>query len=398
MCKEKSAVHPWLTTTPMAQDQAEELFMEPWGVPHKRIGGHRLAPFMKARAIAQMASTWPSRDGNRYFILPQGLTYFDAKGIEALIAVAENRTMDSWTEENIHDVRTPLPLPMRVAKRVLEMRATQPEMEFPSTGPQGHTCYLSKLPPELHPAAVGLETPLALLDERVAVLCADPRYLIMKQQYMLPVLKAILAGEKPELTFESNDRSFLPSAAQHSEDLQNMVAWAKLEYRRPQQVKLFFMEDFVLEPETAFRGLAKFLGLPLSSDVLPALLQRMPQLEMRGLFGPGGNERQHMEEQAKQFEVALAGFSNDLQAGWQDQVQQLLHSPNPRLSVMGRLLLDHQRWDLPRWWVAHSAQLCRPCTFAPRGLCRNAALCSFCHADEHGTKAANRPSKRLSHT
>ncbi|CAJ1388446.1 unnamed protein product [Effrenium voratum] len=56
---------------------------------------------MKARAIAQMASTWPSRDGNRYFILPQGLTYFDAKGIEALIAVAENRTMDSWTEAGL---------------------------------------------------------------------------------------------------------------------------------------------------------------------------------------------------------------------------------------------------------------------------------------------------------
>ena len=28
--------------------------MEPWGVPHKRIGGHRLAPFMKATASIPM--------------------------------------------------------------------------------------------------------------------------------------------------------------------------------------------------------------------------------------------------------------------------------------------------------------------------------------------------------
>ena len=50
-----------------------------------------------------------------------------------------------------------------------------------------------------------------------------------------------------------------------------MLAWARVEQHRPEQVKLFFFEDFVREPETAFRGLARFLGID-HSDILPQIM------------------------------------------------------------------------------------------------------------------------------
>ena len=363
--------------------------MEPWGFPHKRLGPHRFAPFVSTNAIAGLKETWKPRDGNRYLIIPQGFTAMDIGCIDALVALAEWKNIQRLEQEQCERPTSlgPIPIPSRFFQRVLEMRAGRPELDMPVAGPMGHSCFISKLPPALHPAV--LAQPSVGFDERVAVFCGDPRYLIMKEMMLLPKISQIFGGQV-ELDH------FVANSMKQSQDLESMVAWARLEHLRPHQVRLFFAEDFVLDPETAFRGLARFLGIDGGCDVLPTIMDQLPELCSKGLFqqcnGNGWKEIEFMEQLTTRFEQELAKLPMDIQMSWQDQVSNLITLPNARLSTLGRLIADHQRWEIPRWWIAHCAQLCKPCTFATRGLCRNGDICGFCHAPDH--QRSNRPSKK----
>jgi len=207
----------------------------------------------------------------------------------------------------------------------------------------------------------------------------------MKELGMFPLLSKVLGAEAvPD--------NFVMASMQRCADVESMVAWARLEHLKPHQVRLFFAEDFVLEPETAFRGLARFLGID-QGEVLPTIMHQLPDICSKGLFNKcKGREIDLIEQLTGRFERELAKLPFDLQMSWQDQVSNLINLPNARLSTLGRLVAAHQQWDIPRWWVAHSAQLCKPCTFATRGLCRNGEECGFCHAPDH--HRLNRPSKK----
>lgn len=50
--------------------------------------------------------------------------------------------------------------------------------------------------------------------------------------------------------------------------MQRLARWALEEDRQPEKVKIFFVEDFIAEPDTALRGLARFLGVPDESEAL----------------------------------------------------------------------------------------------------------------------------------
>jgi len=382
-------VHKELHKNLMSAD--EQVFTEPWGFPHKRLGPHRFAPFVSTNAIAVMKETWKPRDGNRYLVIPQGFTAMDIGCLDAFVALAEWKNIERLEQEQCANPSSlpQVPIPSRFFQRVLEMRATAPEMDMPVAGPMGHSCFISKLPPELHPAVTHVaqeSAPSVGLDERVAVFCGDPRYLIMKEMTLLPFISRIFGGHvEPD--------HFVTASMRHSQDLESMVAWARLEHLRPHQVRLFFAEDFVLEPETAFRGLARFLGIDHACDVLPTIMHQLPQLCSKGLFQQcNGPEIEFIEHLTGRFEQELAKLPMDIQRSWQDQVSNLINLPNARLSTLGRLVAAHERWELPRWWIAHCAQLCKPCTFATRGLCRNGELCGFCHAPDH--QRSNRPSKK----
>ena len=109
-------------------------------------------------------------------------------------------------------------------------------------------------------------------------------------------------------------------------------------------------------------------------------------------------ELDFIEGLTNQFERKFATLPSEMQASWQRQarvcciwtrlcqVANLVHAPNPRLASLGRLVLAHQQQQLPIWWISHQALLCKPCTFASRGLCRNGELCSFCHAPGGSSK------------
>ena len=291
-----------------------------------------------------MKETWKPRDGNRYLVIPQGFTAMDIGCLDAFVALAEWKNIERLEQEQCANPSSlpQVPIPSRFFQRVLEMRATAPEMDMPVAGPMGHSCFISKLPPELHPAVTHVaqeSAPSVGLDERVAVFCGDPRYLIMKEMTLLPFISRIFGGHvEPD--------HFVTASMRHSQDLESMVAWARLEHLRPHQVRLFFAEDFVLEPETAFRGLARFLGIDHACDVLPTIMHQLPQLCSKGLFQQcNGPEIEFIEHLTGRFEQELAKLPMDIQRSWQDQVSNLINLPNARLSTLGRLVAAHERWS-----------------------------------------------------
>ena len=192
----------------------DEVYVEPFGLPHKRIGTHRLPPFVNAKSVASIKKTWQNRHGNRYVILPQGSTAFDTGCLDAFVALAERKDLKQFQEElgtgrNEFNV----PIPPRFFQRVLEMRVSVPGLEMPMAGPMGHSCFLSKLPPNLHPAANNEST-----DEKVVVLCADPRYLVMKEMSMRPTFASLLGVPLGPA------EDYLADSLHYSQDLQGALA------------------------------------------------------------------------------------------------------------------------------------------------------------------------------
>mmetsp|Transcript_128959 Transcript_128959/g.210177 ORF Transcript_128959/g.210177 Transcript_128959/m.210177 type:complete len:196 (-) Transcript_128959:53-640(-) len=102
-----------------------------------------------------------------------------------------------------------------------------------------------------------------------------------------------------------------------------------------------------------------------------------------------------MADLVANFEKQLAASSEDLQSGWADLVQGWLTSPSYRLNSYARTVLQHERWDPPKWWVAHNARICRPCLYFPRGKCENDE-CGYCHGPDHPKPKRPAKNKRAS--
>lgn len=191
----------------------DEVFVEPFGVPHKRIGTHRLPPFVNAKSVASIKKTWQPRHGGRYLILPQGSTAFDTGCLDAFVAMAERKDLHQFQQEQSTGRNEfNVPIPRRFFQRVLEMRVSVPGLEMPEAGPMGHSCFISKLPPSLHPAANS-----EAADEKVVVLCADPRYLVMKEMSMRPKFASLLGVPLGPA------EDYLADSLHYSQDLQSAL-------------------------------------------------------------------------------------------------------------------------------------------------------------------------------
>jgi len=97
-----------------------------------------------------------------------------------------------------------------------------------------------------------------------------------------------------------------------------------------------------------------------------------------------------VESVVMDFEQQLAAAPAELQVGWSKLVSMWLRSPNPRMVAYATTVLQHEKWDPPKWWVAHNARNCRPCLFFPRGQCFKPD-CGFCHGSGH--QKPRRPNK-----
>eukprot|EP00418_Pyrodinium_bahamense_P073778 CAMPEP_0179102200 /NCGR_PEP_ID=MMETSP0796-20121207/47290_1 /TAXON_ID=73915 /ORGANISM="Pyrodinium bahamense, Strain pbaha01" /LENGTH=279 /DNA_ID=CAMNT_0020800069 /DNA_START=37 /DNA_END=872 /DNA_ORIENTATION=+ len=269
---------------------AEQIFIDPYGMPHKRIGNVVIPPFLQASAVVALRDTWKPRSGSTLIVVPRGLGPPDVDALGLLVALAEQWSPEAIKPESLrlkvsHNQFSPsdmmktlvaggkLQVPRHpFIERTLECRTGHGQE------PTDHRCFLTRLPPSLIPVSTlqGSErrherwADVDTEDEsdcrvpeggaKVVVICADPRYLVMQEYMRVKQFHDIYQVE-----IGSNEplevARFLELGLQASmiQSLKTLTEWAREELRRPLQVKLFLIEEFVSEPDMALLGLARFL-------------------------------------------------------------------------------------------------------------------------------------------
>lgn len=204
--------------------------------------------------------------------------------------------------------------------------------------------------------------------------------------------------------------------------LRSTLGWAKAELRHPERIRLFFTEDFILQPEVAMRGLANFLQVPAFSAATDRVIRQAGLLAsghfssavtclasgiaQKSIMCPSALGQQPLDEMHTMmtasvedlvidFERQLSRASQDLRNGWEKLLEVWLQSPNTAMVSYAQTALRHDMWSPPKWWVSHNARLCRPCLFFPRGKCDNDA-CEYCHGPNHPKPKRTAKSKRSS--
>lgn len=199
------------------------------------------------------------------------------------------------------------------------------------------------------------QLPSALGASKIVVFCADPRL-----------------GVQPESL-----QSSLGENGSMARCIQDMAEWAALESSYPDQVRLFFVEDFVSDASAAARGLGQFLGVRASST------KTLNQLQDVALGA------EHLAElQQEVGNQAMGSRMEKLFAPW-------LRSSNAFLQNFGeRLRQEVAQWSQTKdeqpsalttrdWSAEHELGTCNPCIFAMRNTCRNGAACQHCHLPGH---------------
>lgn len=364
---------------------SQKLYCEPYGVPHKRIGDVILPSWLNTESLFDLAERWQVNDKDVLLALSPGLCP-NIQVLEPIFALAGDPIQ-----------RTPggpVDGACVFRQRLLELTSEEEMQIRPST----NRCLFSLLPPWLVPSNFG----------KVAVFLADPRYLIMRQKHLWDMFKSKITEKGKgcgcsttgSTTASLDESDFLRAYLQEDcslsgEEMQRLARWALEEQRQPDKVKIFFVEDFVAEPDMALRGLARFLGVPDDAKVLQQAIDKVEAMRPHGLFYPREDmlELQHFLTVSMDFEMRLAELPDSLQQNWEERVSLWPALPNLRLATLGQSLQRHRMWVAPQWWAAHSAGLCKPCSFAPRGICRSGDDCDFCHAPSHRAPL-RRPSKK----
>lgn len=252
-------------------------------------------------------------------------------------------------------------------------------------------CFFTVLPPWLLP----LDDSKSSGFRQLAVFVADPRFLIMRTAQTWEAMGNCIR----ESCKHCHDNRQLQGCAAHNfletylaneahlvgEEMRRLSFWALEEDRQPGRVKLFFVEDFIADPNLALRGLARFLGVPEESEVVKTATQDHLDAKTFGLLYPrsGMLELQHILAVVRDFEEELAELNGSLQAAWEDKVALWLSLPNLRMASLAQHMQKHQFWVAPEWWIQHTAGLCRPCSFAVKDKCKNGDACIFCHSPSH---------------
>lgn len=241
----------------------------------------------------------------------------------------------------------------------------------------------------------------AVLGSKVVVLCSDPRYMLMREfgiwqsyprvSFPSSEAKALEKGPFLEHVLQSNMHRF-------GGVLKTVATWAKVAADNPDQVRLFFVEDFVSDPQAAVRGLAEFLHVSTCSANVELAISRVEQALSSGLLlhpedARPGAELDVIRSYICDFEEHLATLPAETRSGWEDLMRSWTRLPHARLAAIAAMVAEHGLWDPPRWWSAHFARSCRPCTFWLDRRCRHGEDCPFCHGPGH--VHSKRPSKKL---
>ncbi|CAE8597039.1 unnamed protein product, partial [Polarella glacialis] len=73
------------------ESEVEEIFEEPYGVRHKRIGNTAYAPFFSTSALLDLKNTWQKQPGDVYLAMPPGFKPSEGTLLGNLFCLAERR-------------------------------------------------------------------------------------------------------------------------------------------------------------------------------------------------------------------------------------------------------------------------------------------------------------------
>eukprot|EP00930_Biecheleria_cincta_P080102 TRINITY_DN6818_c0_g1_i7.p1 TRINITY_DN6818_c0_g1~~TRINITY_DN6818_c0_g1_i7.p1 ORF type:complete len:435 (+),score=66.66 TRINITY_DN6818_c0_g1_i7:114-1307(+) len=367
-----------------AEPATEQTYFEPYGVTHKLLGETLLLPWIQAPAIANRSQTWRCGTGDKTPLSP-GLFPSIGQSIRALEAfffLAGDPVRDYERAESCPLIRA----------RLFELFLANPSGSLEAR--EDLRCFVTMLPPWLLPLAGSQSSRFA---KKVVVFMSDPRYLVMRTAAMWAIVKQC-ASTHETTPAEHSRLDFLAtylSSEVHlvGEEMQRLSAWALEEEKQPDKVKIFFVEDFVADPETALRGLARFLGVPDFGEEFATAAELLSTTGKTGIFQLRARpESQHSFAIVQEFEEVFTGLPADLQATWASNAERWQKLPNRRMASLGEHLLSHSIWATPHWWIAHTAGLCRPCSFFLQKRCFRADDCQHCHVPGHEERR-RRPGK-----
>mmetsp|Transcript_11260 Transcript_11260/g.19979 ORF Transcript_11260/g.19979 Transcript_11260/m.19979 type:complete len:424 (+) Transcript_11260:43-1314(+) len=359
--------------------------LAPLGIPHKRIvdkvfGDTVLPCSLNIPGILNARQTVKLQDGQVLLnmmphLMPelQGFTL-------ALIAFAEHRRPELFPASAL--ATTSGPLCRELLERFVES-SRPPRMD----GKRRH-CLTSMLPPWLLPDMKDVE--------KAIVITTDPRFLLMRTGHLYKRLhhwtNDSFAGvdelEDALFFFEA----YFGGVHVAGEVMQKLSCWAREERRSPEKVKIFFLEDFLRDPDTSFKYMAQFLGA--SSESLDAAVTHFKAAK----FFDSATDLAYVETQIEAFEQTMQGMPKKLQASWTEKIEMLASESEglPRIAELCNCLQQHRLWSMLKWQVPHSLGVCKPCNFAYRSICRNFE-CPFCHEPHARPKRLSQKERRRQH-
>lgn len=393
------------------------VFHEPFGVPHTRFAGCAWPTNVSVKAIAEASENWFPRHNDVF--VAQGPWFLAVESaldlLSPIIALIEQTpvTDDRFVfgkESSVLQAARTSQIQLPNVRSYYTERSIQHILSNGGYKRLTHLgesdtrrCLLTAAPPWISTkrgrAAAAANEELGM---KVAVLATDPRYLLMNELKVWDFLK-ILGPDGPEVLPGPVEKlkapTFLEGTLTSNPLLGggvfgNLGAWAALEVQRPKQIRLFFLEDFLLQPEITMRSLARYIGVSEYSDVSERAIADAVAVARRHGF-TGTDDCYGLTEMAgvvAEFERLLRDLPQGLQDRWEATANSWRHCPHSRVAVVSDQLLRHADWNPPHWWATHCAGVCSPCEFFPRGACRAREDCGFCHGPGHPN--VRRPSQK----
>lgn len=243
---------------------------------------------------------------------------------------------------------------------------------------------------ETRPGVTESETPY------IAVFISDPRLMVMKELIAANTMGLQKGIDLTALLTEmlKNDLADTRGMGLFGNSLRAALGWAQVEAMNPDRIRIFFTEDFTLQPEVAMRGLAKFLRVPGVTTATDTAVKEAARLIRSAsdevpntlIFSPcqflESMQMDNVESLVTDFEKQLAAAPEELQVEWRRLMEDWLESPNAQMVAYANTVLRHEHWNPPKWWVKHTARACRPCLYFPRGKC-DKDDCDYCHGPGH---------------
>ncbi|CAE7568541.1 unnamed protein product [Symbiodinium natans] len=260
-------------------------------------------------------------------------------------------------------------------------------------------CLMTFVPPKMLPRSSDDQLAVAA---KMVVILADPRYVLFRHREIWNRVRWM--SSKPDSEF-SPELVDLGVALEHyfASDchyggyvMDRYRDWMVEQEQSPHKVKIIFLEDLVRDPELVIKGLAHFLEVD-DPRVPQAAITRLKSAQVQGGLIKAGlssaEEVDFMQRISKEVERCLALLPSSAQEKWSSSIGEFLAAADLRCKNLANQLLEHVAWQEPPTWVAHNLMICKPCSFAPRGICRAADACNFCHAPGHAAPT-RRPSKK----